>query len=209
LLGAIIAVVFFSPARNHLRRRRLLLVRALALLLLAVPVSSLFVTVLDEQHSRHTFPILASFESFGELGRWSGSAGFARSDQQAIDGNYSLRVDLGTEQYSGVSLGYFDSDWSGFHTLSVSIFNAESSLLSLTLRIHDQQHSRSSQLFQDRFNRSFALRPGWNHLEIPLQDIATAPESRRMDLSAIENLGFFVVAEKTEMTIYMDQLVLK
>lgn len=209
LLGAMLAVVFFSPRRNELHRRGVLLARVLIVLLLVLPVSSLLMTLCDEQHSRSTFPVLASFESRGELGRWSGSAQFSRSDQQATHGNYSLRVDLGTEQYSGVSLGYFEGDWSGFHSLSVELFNAESSILPLTLRIHDQQHRRGSQAFQDRFNRRFALKPGWNHLEISLQDIADAPENRTMDLSAIENLGFFVVAEKTRTTVYMDQLSLK
>ncbi|MEH6912015.1 MAG: carbohydrate binding domain-containing protein [Oceanicoccus sp.] len=209
VLGAIVAVVFFSPARYKLHRRLLWLARVLTLLLVAVPVSSLLMTLFDEQNARDTFPILASFETRAELNRWSGSARFSRSDQHTTHGDYSLQVNLGTEQYSGVSLGYFESDWSGFQLLSVAIFNAESSMLPLTLRIHDQQHSRGSQLYQDRFNRSFALKSGWNHLEISLQDIASAPESRTLDLSAIENLGFFVIAEKTRTTIYMDHLYLK
>ena len=116
---------------------------------------------------------------------------------------------MGTEQYSGVSLGYFEGDWSGFHILSVDLFNAEPSMLSLTLRVHDKQHSRGKQLYQDRFNRSFLLKPGWNHLDIPLQDIAVALQSRAMDLSAIENLAFFVIAQKVDTTIYIDQLVLR
>ncbi len=209
LLGAIVAVVFLSPRRNELRRGRRLMAKGLVLLLIALPVFSLLMTFYDEQHSRHTFPMLASFESSGELDRWSGSAHFSRSNQHAIHGDHSLRVDLGTEQYSGISMGYFEGDWSRFHSLSVELFNAESSSLSLTLRIHDKQHGRSNQLFQDRFNRSFSLKPGWNHLEIDLHDIAGAPASRAMDLSAIEQVGFFVIAEKTKTTIYMDQLYLK
>jgi len=209
LLGGLVAVVFFSPRRKELGRGTLLSARLLIVLLVALPVSSLLMTLSDEQHSRSNFPMLASFESRGELGRWSGGASFFRSDQQAAHGNYSLRVDLGTEQYSGVSLGYLEGDWSGFHILSVDLFNAGPSMLSLTLRVHDKQHSRSKQLLQDRFNRSFLLKPGWNHLDIPLQDIAVAPQSRAMDLSAIENLAFFVIAEKVETTIYIDQLILK
>jgi hypothetical protein len=209
VLGAIVAVVFFSPARHELHYRRLWLARVLTLLLVAVPVLSLLMTIFDEKNARDEFPILASFESRGELKRWSGSANFSRLDQHTTHGDYSLQVDLGTEQYSGVSLGYFEGDWNGFYMLSVDIFNTESSMLSLTLRIHDQQHGRSNQLFQDRFNRSFTLNPGWNTLQIPLQDIASAPEGRTMDLSAIENLAFFVIAEKTRTTIYMDHLHLK
>ncbi len=82
--------------------------------------------LLGRIYEKRNFPILADFESAGELGRWSGSARFFRSNQQAIRGSYALRVDMGTEQYSGVSLNYFEGDWRGFNTLSIDVFNAES-----------------------------------------------------------------------------------
>ena len=209
ILGAIVAVVLFSERRHELRRGVLLLVRVLVLSLLALPVYSLLVTLLDEWNLRTAFPQMADFETTRELSRWSGSAHFERSNQQATRGHYSMRVDLGTEQYSGVALNYFERDWRGVNTLSVDVFNAEPSPFSMTMRIHDKKHRQSRQLYNDRFNRSYSLAPGWNHLTIALAEVKNAPQGRSMSLSAIENVSFFVIAQDRQHTLYIDNVYLK
>ena len=56
----------------------------------------------------------------------------------------------------------------------------------ITCRVHDRQHTLGLELYNDRFNRSYPLNPGWNRISINIEDISTAPQTRPMDLSQIQ-----------------------
>jgi len=55
----------------------------------------------------------------------------------------------------------------------------------MTCRIHDRRHVQGLKRYQDRFNRRYTIQPGWNCINIPLQDVQAAPEGRSMDLKAM------------------------
>jgi hypothetical protein len=63
--------------------------------------------------------------------------------------------------------------------------------------------------YDDRFNRLFVITTGWNDLEIPMSEIASAPRGRTMDLTRIEGLSFFTVDLERPRTIFIDQVELR
>ena len=79
ILGALLAVVFYSPSRKNTSRTILRFFQIgllAALVLLAVPLA---VAITDEIISAEQFPVLSDFETPFECMRWSGGAEYAVS----------------------------------------------------------------------------------------------------------------------------------
>jgi VanZ family protein len=204
LLGASIGF-FLSPlALNKLTKTIILFSLTAVLMLQSIPW---FLVLADEINANLTFPVLSDFESEVEATRWSGDALLTISDEMAFSGDHSLRVDLGTEKYSGIALRYFPKDWSEYQILLFEVFNTDDNL-DITVRIHDQLHTQGEQLYSDRFNRKLTLHKGWNTININLADVASAPVTRRMDLSSVGGLGVFVVEQSVAKRIYLDAVKL-
>ena len=155
------------------------------------------------------FPVLADFESPWETSRWGGDAEITRDRGFAQNGRYSLKIELNTTTYSGVSLNYFPSDWKGFKDLQFDLFNPSDKALNVTCRIHDALHAENELRYNDRFNRSYRLEPGWNAIRIPLADVAAAPRTRTMNLQAIRDFSIFAVRLSQPQTLYLDHVRLE
>ena len=112
--------------------------------------------------------------------RQSGKIGAHHTEVQFIPG---LRP--------GIEIRNLVSDWSDYSSLGVIIEVVGDSNLILTLRVHDKLHRRGNQPHEDRYNRTFDLKPGINKLSVSLQDIRSAPETRFMDMTKIEALILF------------------
>jgi hypothetical protein len=80
--------------------------------------------------------------------------------------------------------------------------------LEIHVRIHDQLHTKGEQFYSDRFHRKLALHKGWNTINIDLENVASAPVTRRMDLSSVSGLGVFVVEQSVAKRIYLDAVKL-
>jgi len=78
----------------------------------------------------------------------------------------------------------------------------------IVCRIHDLQHTQGTQRYDDRFNRRFLLKQGWNHIEIELKDVMSAPKNRTMNPSQMLGIGLFVVALREPQIIYLDNIQL-
>ena len=206
MLGALIAVVMFSPSTDTVNKHGLLAARVVLAMIVCFQGYWLSSILYDEWNMRQQFPLLADFESFTEVGRWEGDIPFYRSDEQQASGDYSLKIELDTSRYSGIDMNYLVSDWQGYDSLTLAVNNPHSEPLPVTIRIHDKHHAGNGRLYRDRFNRGFLLQRGWNGLSIDLHDIAGAPESRQMDMSAIVNVSIFVVDQKTVKTIFLDNI---
>jgi VanZ family protein len=146
-------------------------------------LSPLAASLLDEHRARRQFPVLAAFTSRLELGRFGGGSRLQLT-------NHGLQVTFGTEKYSGFSLNYFPVDWMGYSYLTIEILHPGSDNVYLTCRIHDRLHD---QAYDDRYNRRFTVRPGPNVININLDDVASAPRNRMMDMERIAGLGCFTV----------------
>jgi hypothetical protein len=160
----------------------------------------------DEHNAVQAFPVLSDFESEAQSTRWTGHQQIT-SDRPKT-GNGSLEVFLGTEKYSGVGLKYFPGDWSQYHSLYFDVFSREKDF-DIVVRINDQQHRKGLQSYSDRYNKRFRLQEGWNSIAVDLEEVASAPLSRRANLSEIEGLGIFVISLRSPRVIFIDNVMLR
>ncbi len=205
LTGGVLGVVWLRWSYSSLKIRL-----GMALVVGAILCWSLYpvtTALVDEWQAGRDFPLLAGFEHPCEVSRWAvGNSVIRRSRQEARQGHFSLRVSLTTATYSGVHLEYFPHNWQGFSFLSFSIYNNGLSPLAVTVRVNDKKHEEGQQLYKDRYNRSFILHHGWNDIKISLADIQKAPANREMNMSEISELGFFVIRQKTDKIIFLDDV---
>ncbi len=104
-------------------------------------------------------------------------------------GEHALRVRLQRPKWPGVALVEPPPDWRGHRFLVLDLVNPQDEVLPLMLRILDRQHDWRH---EDRFNRPLELAPRSRQaMRIPLEDIASAPDGRHMDMSRIADLLLF------------------
>jgi VanZ family protein len=208
-VGGVIALSWVSPSSHILSRGRRRMVRGLSVVLLLVASLPLAVAVADEGIARAQFPLLADFETPFEKDRWEGGARASVDRSVSRHGNASLRVEMEPSLYSGISLVYFPRNWKNYHFLRLEVFNPASEEIPITCRIHDRRHEEGEQAYEDRFNRTLLLRPGWNGLGIDLSEVAGAPHSRKMDLGEIRGLGLFATKLSAPRTVFVDYVRLE
>jgi hypothetical protein len=167
------------------------------------------IALVDEGIARAQFPLLSDFETPFEKNRWEGDALFLIDPSIAYHGKASLRMNMDISMYSGISLVYFPRNWKGFRFFRLEVFNPSPEGIQITCRIHDRRHEEGEQLFEDRFNKGFLIHPGWNDLRIDLNEVATAPMGRMMDLGEIRAVGFFASRLPAPRIIFLDYVRLE
>ena len=201
--GGLLALFFFSATSSRLPNlllRSLQVVILIAVIFEAAPVGK---AIMDEATARRSFPVLADFETPFEINRWRGRANISINNEIAYNGKASMKVRLTTAKYSGVFMRYFPRDWKGYAYLHAAIYNESRQPLEITVRINDELHINR---YNDRFNRVYLLRTGWNKISIPLERVKNAPKKRKMDLRRIRSFGFFVISQPVPKTIYIDNV---
>jgi hypothetical protein len=208
LTGSLLVLVFGLPAAklNPLNRR--LFLQASVLVLTLVMIWPLTRSLIDDLISWYQFPLLSGFETPFEIHRWQGGDRLSVESERSISSGKVLKLPLTTDKYSGASLIYFNGDWASYSALKMSIYNPDASLLQIVCRIHDRQHSDGNEEYEDRYNQRFQLKPGWNHIDIDLNDVELRPAERYMDMSRIQQVGIFVVSLPSPRVIYLDDVQL-
>ena len=204
--GSLIALVFISPKPRLRSVSAGNALRISVLVLLLIQLWPLTRSLVDEAFARHQFPVLSDLETPFEIDRWAGNAILSVQTMPLISRGKLLKLSLSTDKYSGAALNYFDSDWTSFNTLKISLYNPDSGSLRITCRIHDLQHADGNEEYEDRFNHSYLLTQGWNHIEIDLNEVKESPANRRMDMSLIRVLGLFVTSLQAPRIIYLDNV---
>jgi hypothetical protein len=221
-----ILLIALDPAISARVRAALACLAVLALVTFALPVIA---ALGDEARARMQFPVLASFETTEELTRFHFSLvsfqtaeGFSRFHFEKgnfppivsirdIDGSTvsAARLHLPPGRYAspGLALRYFPRDWRGMGVLRLLIVNPESSPITMTVRLEDAEYDYRLGL-EDRYDRSLALAPGANRIEIPLSDVAAAPRSRQFDLGRVQSLLVFAADLKQARDIIIGPIVL-
>lgn len=203
-LGCLIAFAFCYPQKGYKK----FVFRFVILVFVSISLIPLTRGVTDEWIARHQFPVLSDFETVCEIDRWRKGKGeglLSVKKGLARHGEQSLRVQLTTDTYSGVSLEYFQGNWQGFKNLFLSVYNPDDKPLELICRIHDSAHVNR---YNDRFNKKFILKKGWNDLVVSLNDVENSPKGRLLNLAEIQNLKLFVMEQKSERVIYVDSVYL-
>jgi len=159
---------------------------------------------LDAVHAIRDFPAIASFERSSELSRWGVTDATIRSSEEhSTDGSRSLEVRLRPAESPGICTQNLLRDWSRYDLLRLDLYLPGDHPLSLTVRIEDEAHN---QRYEDRYNGPFTLHPGPNRLEIPLIEIAGAPQGRKMDLSSVSSLCLFSYQLRRDQTLFVDNI---
>lgn len=208
ILGSLLAVSLLSAQRRQIKTALRILIQTVLIMTVVVLHRGFFVALLDDYYARRQFPVLADFSAPFELSRWGGDAA---GQLLHIPGNrtvLALKVLLTTDLYSGVGLKHAPANWQGYSFLRLRLYNPAEDELLITCRIHDKQHTQGDQVYSDRFNRRIRLSPGWNTVQISLQDIIDAPASRKMDITRINGLGIFSTRLQQVRSLFISEIKL-
>jgi hypothetical protein len=94
--------------------------------------------------------------------------------------------------FAGSALVFMEPtpDWTGHETFYFEVFHPREGTLEFGVRIDDQHYSRR---WSDRFGRNVFLEPGFNRIEIPLDDVLHGPVDRLLDLERIQRIVLYPV----------------
>ena len=206
LTGSLLVLVF-GPLGSKLQPATWRFsLRLIVMLLTLVQLWPLTKSLIDEAIARYQFPLLSGFETPFEIDRWEDGGRLSIESITSISDGKILKLSLTTDKYSGVALKYFDGNWETARTLQITLYNPYTNPLQITCRIHDLQHTDGNEEYEDRFNRSYLLMPGWNQVEIDLNEVKESPSSRNMDMSRIRGVGIFVESLPASRTLYLDEV---
>ena len=94
----------------------------------------------------------------------------------------------------------------GMETLIIEIFNPGDEAIPFTVRIDDQLHNGS---YLDRYGGRVIALPGASQIELPLQDVRTAPRGREMDMSSIRSFTLFAEKLPEIRVVYLSRIYLR
>jgi hypothetical protein len=151
--------------------------------------------------------VLFDFESDRELDNvhWKCHTLMSLSNEHATHGVKSLKLELYPSAYPGLNPVIDKKDWRGYSSFCLDLFNPAEGDIPITVRIDDKEDSDD---YADRYNRSFLLRPGINHIEIPLNSLVTSGTNRTLNLRKIYRCLFFMVNPTQKTVLYVDYIVL-
>jgi VanZ family protein len=140
-------------------------------------------TFLDVAEQRTHFPLLASFETERELGRWSEfHSRLERGRAHVTHGRWALSGTWLPARYPAFIFRYPPADWSGYQSLRLDLYVEPGPELVVTVTVADGQHNREP---QDRYHFDLPTTGGLHRLSIPLEEIASGPRHRELDLTDI------------------------
>ncbi len=204
LAGAWLALAWqmrAEPCQPGVGRLRMWRPRALPLALVLFELALVVQVATQQVLIQQQLPVLYDFSSQQPQRYWSGNV--SRDRDLAQTGSHALKINLGTEQYSGASLDNLAANWRGYDTLTLSLLNPSQSPLAMTLRINDRRHDRGDNAFDDRFNQRLRLKPGLNHFTIDLDQVRNAPTGREMEMNDIRRLGLFAARLPSPRVVYL------
>lgn len=160
--------------------------------------------VVDQRHARRDFPLIASFESWPELGRWSFHGVHAsRSADHVKTGRYSLRVEVDdTGGYPSFFLDDEARDWSSLKRLCTDLFVEGAQPVRLWIRVDDLPGNPP---YAERFQVLHNLAPGFHSLCLDTTDLRTEG-GRPLDLRHIHAFGIFFDGAESGDVVYFDSI---
>jgi VanZ family protein len=208
LTGSLLAFCLLSTHLPLSSKKQHSVLSCLAIVLSCYALKPFVTSYYDESLTTNSFPVINNFESPFELSRLSAVGDKTKINIIVQDnGKHTLSVSIQKEDYSGVSIRYLANNWQSYNHLIYSIYNPLPEPQTLTLRIHDDQHSHSSFDYNDRFNKKIELKPGWNKISTQLGEVKHAPKNRLMNMANIQNVAFFIT-EATPQTFMLDDIFL-
>lgn len=186
--------------------------RIVSLVLIAPALWLIVESAWAEWNLRRAFPQLNSFETSFEWQQLVYNP--ARVDAHLTNrlhshGQQALAVQLKPGASAGLRLRVCYGDWRHYNHFVVDLYNPGAEPLSLSLRLSDTLHDRGEDKYNDRFNRTLVLAPGWNTQRIAIADIQQSPATRELQMDKLCNLGLFVSDIQQTQHFYIDNLRLE
>jgi len=151
----------------------------------------------------HNELILFDFESesvFDEF-HWKCRTLFSLSDDHAVQGKKSLKLEFYPSSYPGLSPALTHHDWRGYQAFCFEVYNPSSETVDLVVRIDDKKDAFEH---SDRYNKIFLLLPGANSIKIPLDSLETSGTKRLLDLKNIYRFLVFMSHPDKIHVLYLD-----
>jgi hypothetical protein len=147
--------------------------------------------------------ILFDFEADAELDKinWKCFTLFSLSYEHVTHGQNSLRMELYPSNWPGWTPKIEVKDWHRYKAIAFDIFNPEEKVLAVAVRIDDKVDYPD---YTDRYNKRFNLKPGMNHMHIPLDALATSGTNRALDLKKIYRFFVFMGQPERKYVLYLD-----
>jgi len=147
--------------------------------------------------------IIFDFETDEELDHfhWKCRTLFALSDEHVTHGSKSLKLELYPSEYPGLAPMIKDTDWRRYGAFQFDVYNPEEKDIVLSVRIDDKEDYPD---YADRYNNSFAIKPGANAITIGFDSLITSGTKRVLNLTMIYRVIIFVAQPKEKTTLYFD-----
>lgn len=207
VLGGMMGLLLHAVRQHKLKTSARFAAMTGVVLLGLVALRPLTWTIMDDYNMHQAYPVLADFESALELSRWEvNRAQLELSSVRVRHGKQALRLTLLPGEYPGIALLQLMHDWREFDFVRFSVYNSLNNVLRMELKIYDVQHLQTGSSYDDRFNRTLDLAPGWNDIEVVMDDVINAPHARRLNILEVKNLSLFVKNLDAPAVLYIDNL---
>ncbi len=162
----------------------------------------LALVVADMGRARSDFPLLASFESRLEMGRWvEQGCQMERTTEGATHGRYAAKLVVeGDDEYPGFFLVDAPRDWTGLKRLCFDVWNPGERPLFFWFRLDDRPGNPP---YAQRCQERFEVVPGRQTLCLEAERFR-APSGRPLDLTCLHSAGFFFDGAKSGDVLYFD-----
>jgi len=147
--------------------------------------------------------VLFDFESDADLDRfhWKCHTLFSLSNENVTHGVKSLRLELYPSDYPGLVPKLGMNDWSRYKTISFDVYNSEDEETSISVRIDDKKDYPN---YENRYTKSFILKPGFNRLSISLNSLITSGTGRALNLKKIYRFLIFMAHPHKKFILFID-----
>lgn len=205
--GAMSASLLLSCFRRVSNKWRLIFL-ATGFGLLLLPAIHPLLEFQEAWRAEGEFPLIASFERPRELQGWStGTAKLERSSEWSSHGSHSLKIEsLKTNRQTNAFMNWPPKDWTNCDHLEMTFRNPNSSDVTVSVHVADLQHTQTGYAPTDRFRREFVIpADSQRTIQIPSQDVLSAPETRSADLTQIMFLNV-VINKNNDLIVFLDGL---
>lgn len=208
-LGIIAGVLLYAAFISRSLTRYVCL--GCALLVVAYGLSSPVVWYYAKELRDKNFPLLADFENaIGSRfydARYRALLTFVEAPEGWQDNHSTVaRIDFKPGSWPGLRAFDLRGNWGEYQELILEVYNPETSVLELVVRIHDEQHNNEH---DDRFNQTLDIAPGLNEIRIPIEKIAKTRSGRYLNLKQIRVMMLYMSRPQQDHTLYFDNFRLE
>lgn len=204
--GSFIFLILAYPS-GYVFGRKIIKLKIFSLFLVLLAITPVFFALFETWRIHQDFPLIDSFEECWESGRWEmNTVDYTFSHMHATQGSKSLKVVFNQGTYPGIGLLRLYGDWRGYTSFTFDAFLEGNKPLEINVRINDVWHNHQ---YYDRYNKSFSLAPGSNHIAVDLEEVRRSPHTRPMYMKKITNITIFCDGLTERKTVYFDNLKLE